>query len=380
MNSTETDMNNTDEPDTDEPDTDESDTAKSDVDDKSGADAKSDAGDKTANETVDPTQTHVVTEFKHEEPLTSLRCDPTGRWIAAGAQDLDIQLWDLKDGKKRTLKGHDSWVRSFEFSSDGTRMYSACWGGAVKAWDLTQAEPTVIYSIQAHRGVARWVRVSPDGELLATCGNDLLVRTWKASDGTAVQEFAGHKRHVYAVEFHPEGNQIVSQDLLGNLKTWNLATGKEERTVEAAMMTGYDKKFAADMGGSRDMSFRGDGTQWASAGITKLTNGFAGVQDPIIVIFDWKTGQIQQELSGTANFKGIAWGVRFHPDGFIVGAGANKNGKGELWFYKTDDKEPFHTVSLPHAARGLDLIGSDRLAVAHADGNIRIFAMRAKSE
>jgi WD40 repeat protein len=324
---------------------------------------------------IDPAQTHLLSQYKHEEPLTTLRCDPTGRFVAAGAVDLDVQLWSLEDGKRRTLKGHDSWVRSIEFSGDGTRMFTACWGGVVKCWDLAQDEPAVIYSIQAHQGSARFVRISPDGNSLVTCGNDLLVKTWNSADGKPKQKFTGHKRHIYGAEFHPDGQHIVSQDVLGIVKIWNIGSGKDERTIEATMMTGYDKKFAADMGGSRDLHFRGDGKQWASAGITNLSNGFAGVQDPIIVIFDWETGKPVKQLRADNSFKGIAWGVRFHLEGFLVGAGANKNGKGELWFYKPDEEKAFHTVKLPHAARGLDLIGNDRLAVPFSDGNVAVYSM-----
>ena len=325
---------------------------------------------------IDPTQVHQVAEFKHEEPLTTLRADPTGNHVASGAQDLNVQLWRVSDGTRQTLKGHDSWVRSIEFSSDGSRLYTACWGGVVKAWDISGEAAKLIYSIQAHQGSARWVRRSPDDKFLVTCGNDLLVKIWNAVDGKPVQQFSGHKRHVYGADFHPDGGRVLSQDLLGVIKTWNLSSGKEDRTITADMMTGYDLKFAADMGGSRDLSFSADGTQWASAGITKLTNGFAGDQDPVIVVFNWKTGQVTQQLgSNDDNFKGIAWGVRFHPGGFLIGAGASKKGTGELWFYKPGEASAFHTFKLRSAARALDLIGDDRLAVAHHDGHVRLYTM-----
>lgn len=334
----------------------------------------------TPETSVDPLHTHLIKEYKHERPLTTLCCDSAGQSVAAGAEDMDVQLWGIEDDQPRTLKGHDSWVRSIKFSADSSQLYTACWGGVVKAWDLTQPQPTVIYSIQAHQGSARWVSVSPDEKFLATCGNDLLVKIWNAEDGTLLQTFPGHQRHVYGVQFHPTAPYIVSQDLVGNVNVWNRSTGQAERTFVADMMTGYDKKFAADMGGSRDLQFHPDGTQWASAGITKLTNGFAGDQDPIIVLFDWESNEPLRQLRAAPNFKGIAWGVRFHPHGFIVGAGAHKNGKGELWFYDQEQDQPYHTVPLPSAARGLDLIGDDRLAVAHANGNVGLYQMSKEPE
>ena len=126
------------------------------------------------------------------------------------------------------------------------------------------------------------------------------------------------------------------------------------------------------------MQFSSDGALWASAGITKVVNSFAGIQDPIIVVFDWKTGETKKQLRAADKFKGVAWGVRFHPEGFTIGAGAEKSGKGEIWFYNDDQDTAFHTVATKSAARAVDLVGNDRLAVAHADGAVRLYQMTAK--
>ncbi|MBC8355963.1 MAG: hypothetical protein H8E66_28635 [Planctomycetes bacterium] len=329
---------------------------------------------------IDPTQTHQIAEFKHEIALTTIRVDPTDRFAAAGAEDLDVQLWDLESGDRRTFKSHKSWVRSIDFSADGNRMFTACWGGVINVWDTSQADPTPLQTIHAHQGSARFVRVSPDGKYLATCGNDLLVKVWNLADGKLVQEFAGHPRHVYGVDFHPGGKHLVSQDIMGGINIWDLVSGGHKQSIDASIMTGYDNKFAADMGGSRDLHFKSDGSQWASAGISKVTNSFAGVQDPIIVLFDWESGkEIKQVKSADDNVKGVAWGVRFHPDNFLIGAIADRSGKGELWFHKPEEEKAFHTMKLTSAARGLDLLSDNRrLAVAHADGHVRLYRMTAQ--
>ncbi len=329
---------------------------------------------------IDPKQTHQIREFKHETALTTLRTDPAGRFVAAGAEDLDVQLWNLSDGERQTLKGHKSWVRCIDFTPDGQRMLTACWGGEIRIWDTSEADAKLLLSIQAHKGSARFVRVSPDGNKLATCGNDLFVRVWNLADGQLLHEFAGHDRHVYGVDFHPQGEHLVSQDLMGQIHIWDLKSGKRTRSIHAGVMTGYDNKFAADMGGARDLQFHTDGSQWASAGITNVVNSFAGIQDPILVVFDWEAGKIRRQVkSADANLKGIAWGVRFHPDNILIGAIADRSGKGELWFSKPEEETPFHIVKLKSAARGLDLLpDKTQLAVAHADGFVRLYCMIAK--
>ncbi len=263
-------------------------------------------------------------------------------------------------------------------------MLTACWGGEIRIWDTSNSDAVAqpLRTIQAHQGSARFVRVSPDGEKLATCGNDLFVRVWNLADGKLLHEFAGHDRHVYGVDFHPQGEHLISQDLMGQIHVWDLKSGRRTKSIDASVMTGYDKKFAADMGGARDLAFQADGSQWASAGITNVVNSFAGIQDPIVVVFDWGTGKIRRQVkSSDANLKGIAWGVRFHPDDLLIAAIADRSGKGELWFTKPEDEIPFHTVKLKSAARGLDLLpDKTQLAVAHADGFVRLYRMGPKTD
>ena len=68
---------------------------------------------------VEPAKTHQIAEFQHNRPLTHCRADLSGRFVFAGAEDLNVHRWNLQTGKKTTLTGHESWVRSIDFSPDG---------------------------------------------------------------------------------------------------------------------------------------------------------------------------------------------------------------------------------------------------------------------
>ena len=125
------------------------------------------------------------------------------------------------------------------------------------------------------------------------------------------------------------------------------------------------------------MAFDPAGALLACAGITEVTNAFAGVGKPLVVLFDWSTGKRRQALVPKENFQGTAWGVACHPLGFIVGAGGGSGGA--LWFWKPDQAQAFHTVKLPTNARDLNLHpDGERLAVAFADGAVRVYRMTAK--
>jgi WD40 repeat protein len=331
---------------------------------------------------VDPKQTHQTAEFKGGgRPLTCVRLDPAGPYAFAGAEDFSVYRWHLPTGKMVKLDGHRSWVRSMDVSPDGKTTVTADWQGTLCWWptDTADAKTQPLRKLVAHQGSCRWVRFSPDGERLATCGNDNLVKLWTAT-GEPIAELPGHARHPYAVAFHPDHPELASEDLVGVVKAWDMGSMAAGREVTLSVMTGYDKTFVADMGGARDLAFSADGRTLACAGITNVKNAFAGVQDPIVVLVDWEKLQSRQEYRAASNFQGIAWGVRVHEAGFVLGCGAKQSGQGALWFWQGEKKEPFHTLDTKSACRGLDLFpDTRRVAVAHADGALRLYEMAAKA-
>ncbi len=312
----------------------------------------------------------MAQELRHDSPLLGCRFDPSGRFVFAGAQDNTIQRWELSGGRKVALKGHRSWVRGLAFHD--TQLYSGDYAGRLLVWPLADAKPRPRRAIQAHRGWARMLAVSPDGRLLATCGNDHLVKLWDTSSLSLVRELSDHTCHVYNVAFHPGGRYLVSADLRGNVKQWDLQNGREVRTFDAAVLYRYDTTFLADIGGVRSMAFNADGSLLACAGITEVTNAFAGVGKPAIVLFDWQSGQRRHLLRPQTNFQGTCWGVGFHPAGFIAGAGGGQGGA--LWFWRPDQPQSFHTLQLPNNARDLHLHPDGRrLAIPFFDGAVRIY-------
>ena len=123
------------------------------------------------------------------------------------------------------------------------------------------------------------------------------------------------------------------------------------------------------IGGAHGVTFNADGTRFACAGITNVSNAYAGIGNPVIVLFDWISGKRLALLKPKEAFQGTMWGVVFHPAGFWIGGGSG----GTLWFWKDDQPTSFHTFKLSNNGRDLTLHpDGTRLAVPHADGSMRI--------
>jgi WD40 repeat protein len=354
----------------------------------------------------DPATARLEREWKHARPLIGCRFDPSGRFLFVSAEDDSVQRYDLLSGTKTAFTGHESWVRGLAFVAptppvapdfeawqkqlDATQvvvgfgvavmpapraapftLISADYHGKLIWWQGDADAPKPLKTVAAHEGYARAVVVSPDGSTVASCGNDHLIKLWKAADGSAVRALEGHESHVYNCAFSPDGTRLVSCDLKGIVKDWNLKTGKCERDIDAKLLHKYDPTFMADIGGARGMAFKSDGSTVAVCGITNVSNAFAGIGNPAVALFDWKEGKTKL-LKLKAAFQGTAWGVAFHPSGAVIAAGGA--GQGRVWFFKGDEMDNVHTLNLPANCRDLAISpAGDRFAVAGANGSAYVY-------
>jgi WD40 repeat protein len=325
-----------------------------------------------------PEKTYISKEFKHKCPLIACRFDPKGRYVYASAEDNTVQRWDLESGKAVALTGHESWVFGIAAHPNGQAVLTGGGEGRLNWWQSSGDKVEVVRRIDAHRGWIRSVAISPDGKLVATCGNDRRVKLWSFADGTLLFDLPGHARPVYRVAFDPGSKALFSADLQGLVIEWDHRTGKEARRFDAAKLYKYDAGQAVDFGGVRDLTFSRDGKYLACGGLIDGSNPLGAVSTPAVVLLERESGRELLLQRPKEDIKGVIWGLRFHPSGFLIGASGGTGG-GILWFWNTDKPLEFFKFTLPDTARDLDLHPDGlRLATAHFAGMVRISTMRPK--
>jgi WD40 repeat protein len=283
-----------------------------------------------------------IGQITPDRQMCMIRISPCGKLLLAACTDGTVRRWDLAAEKPEELpplKGHNGWVQAVAFAREGNRFYSVDSWGQLRAWSYGEGDPQTVWSHeQAHEGWIRSLAVSADGKRLATCGFDQTVRVWSAEDGAKQQELKGHKDDVFAVAFHPSGETLVSGDLKGGLKQWDLASGQASRELDAKVLHKVDR--LQDVGGVRCLAFDPEGKLLAVSGLVPSSGG--NVQGtPAILLFDWASGELKHTLKVGANGDGFVYEVHFHPASFLMAVASGNPGSGKLFFQRPEDEQPF---------------------------------------
>ena len=95
--------------------------------------------DETAQRLLDEELPDVVLRG-HQDAIWCADVSRSGRFLATGAGDHTIRLWDMYEADPnvsvRVLRGHDTSIRSLTFSADEKTLYSVGDDGIVRAWNL----------------------------------------------------------------------------------------------------------------------------------------------------------------------------------------------------------------------------------------------------
>lgn len=320
----------------------------------------------------------LIQTFKYTRPIQSCRIDPSGDFVFGGSQDNSIQRWDLVLSSQVPMASHKSWVADLDFQPGTSLLVSSAYEGKLQWWDTALTTPTAGRNVAAHKGQVRSISFSRDGQYLATGGNDKIVRIWRTADGALLKELTGHGSHVYNVAFHPNGKHLLTGELLGVIKQWEVETWQHVRDLDAKPLHKYDEGFRADCGGIRTLAFSADGRYMAAGGIGEVTNAFAGIGKPTVLVYDWITGQRIHLLNPKGAFQGSVWALEFHPSGeFLIGAGGG--GGGGMWFWNFEAGTALLDFPLPSPAYDMSFHPDGlRLALACYDSTVKIYDLGPK--
>lgn len=300
-------------------------------------------------------------------PSTVLGFDvsPDAKHLYAACMDGGVYEVDAATGAAEKLFRHESFASGASLVPDTSLLVSAGYDGAL-VWHDVEARKTV-RTVAAHQFWSWQSAVSRDGKYVASVTGQYLaggpkyepapetepsVKVFDAQSGKVVHELS-HVPSVQAVAFSPDGQHVAAGNLMGEIRVWEIGTGKQAAAWTTPAFTSWGIiKVHAYQGGVYGLCFSPDSESVIACGMGPMRDPNTGNGKQTWQRFAWrkpgapKTAEINAFDAGGGHPEALA----FHPDKpFFVMSGRLAQGKWNTGFF--DDKTGALVHSLDAKAR-----------------------------
>lgn len=205
-----------------------------------------------------------------DAPIQSLAFNGQLLVLGGGAGPNAVHIWDV--AKDRELGTLPVPVWGVALSPDERRVLTVGDGGAARVWDIASRKEPVL-TLSGHEGLVRGAAFSPDGQWIATCGDDKTL-VWDAETGSKI-ETPLLEAPCRAVAFSPDSRRLAIAGEAGKTTIRGTKQWKKRFTLE-----GHEAAVA-------DVAFDPQGERLATAG-----------EDRTARVWDAETGKLLFTLAG----------------------------------------------------------------------------------
>jgi WD40 repeat protein/transcriptional regulator with XRE-family HTH domain len=167
---------------------------------------------------------------------------PTGRLLAVGDEDAQVQLVELEQGGRRRLiggplRGAAPPIEQLDFNPNAHVLAVGDAAGRIHTWDVADpADPTALPTLDdsGRAGSVLGLVYSSNGRLLAasTAGGEVLL--WDVADPRHPRELSVIKRlsgYAYTVAFTPNGRTLIAAGSDDEVRLWDVSHPAHPRAL-----------------------------------------------------------------------------------------------------------------------------------------------------
>jgi WD40 repeat protein len=308
--------------------------------------------------------------------------------LATGGADQTVRFWNVTTGKEESkLIGHGGEVRALAFAPDGQTLATGGNDAKVMLWRTAPKRAETLLTNVNHPP-----SFSPDNKLLATSKRGGTVTVWDVTSRQPVWVLNGERFG----QFANEGRTLLTVSTNFDLRFWNVATQTLERAVTLSGITdSAERRFA--LRGNRLAVINPDGTvpvyetkSGSVVGTFKAQPGYLPklafspdarllvvcVEDHPLKVWDATT---HQEQPASFSLQDSAMGVAFSPDGLIMASASYGGTVGFLRLSTGQAESPL--TDIKEGCAGVAYAPDGRtLAVACEDGTVRLWNLATRRE
>ena len=281
---------------------------------------------------IEPPKFKIAKELTRDDIFLSLARVPDSDRVFLGSSNGDVYALDCSAEKLEpiAMPGHTSYVSGLALA--GEQLISGSYDGQLIWWNATTREQE--RKFRAHDKWIRDVKVSPDGKLIASVGDDMVCRLWDSKSGKLKHELRGHEAltptqftsMLYTCAFSADGELLATADRVGHIVIWNVAKAKQIASVEAPGLYTWDgKQRIRSIGGVRAVAFSPDAKLLVAGGIDQVGNVDGLSAKARLDLFHWEEKKNISTLK--CEKQGLIEFLTFHPSGeWLLAAGGGDKG------------------------------------------------------
>lgn len=175
--------------------------------------------------------------------VKTMTWDASGTLLQLGTSSGHVQIWDMETGQRvRTFKpspeGRDpadnTSLTTSSWAEDGT-LAVGYWSGLLREHDLRQRDSVIRDIHSAHTQSICGMAYRADSALLATGGNDNVVKVWDRRTDTAKMHKERHRAAVRALSWSPMNSSLLATGggtLDKTIHFWNVTQGTRLQSIK----------------------------------------------------------------------------------------------------------------------------------------------------